>query len=92
MRHIAKFFLFSSVSIFVSGCAYFSQQKIENIENQTDKIAVEAKSSLTRELAKAFAFFKNSGNKIDKIMYRTRDDIDAIIYDAQKQYYEQDQN
>jgi len=89
MRHITHFFLASTFSISVTSCASFSQQKLEN---QADKIAVETKYSLTHELAKAFAFFKNSGNKIDKIMHRTRDDIDAIIYDAQKQYDDQDQN
>ncbi len=89
MRHKHHFFLVSTVSIFVTSCASFPQQKLGN---QADKIAVETKSTLTHELARVFAFFKNSGKKFDKIMYRTRDDVDAIIYDAQKQYYDQDQN
>lgn len=89
MRHIRYFFLASNIFVFVNSCASFPQHKLEN---QADKIAVETKTSLTQELTRVFAFFKNSEKKLDKIMYRTREDIDAIIYDAQKQYYEQGQN
>ncbi len=89
MRHKHHFFLVGTVSIIITSCASFPQQELDD---QADKIAIKTKSTLTHELARLFSFFKNSGKKFDKIMYRTRDDFDAIIYDAQKQYYDQDQN
>lgn len=89
MRRFYPFLIITIAIVFVPACASFPQQRLDN---QADKIVVKTKSTLTQELAKVFTFFKNSEAKMNKIMYRIRDDTDDIIYDAQQQYYEQNQN
>ena len=89
MRHMQSFLL--SIVIFLFVTTSNAQQQTPTFEEQAEEIAGEVKVNLTQGLAELFGFFKTTENKANKIMYQTRDGFDQIIYDAQKQYYDENQ-
>lgn len=89
MRHIQNILL--SIIIFLFVTTSNAQQQTQTFEEQAEEIAGKVKVNLTQGLAKLFGFFKTSEKKANHIMYQTRDGFDQIVYDAQKQYYDENQ-
>lgn len=83
MRHIQNILLSLIVFLFA---ATSNAQQTSSFEQQAEKIAGEVKINLTQKLAEAYGFFKMTEKKANNIMYQTREGLDQIIYDAQKQY------
>ena len=88
MRHIQSISLNIIIFLFATTCN--AQQ--QSLEEQAEKIASEVKVNLTQGLGKLFSFFKATEKKANSIMYQTRDGFDQMIYDAQKQYDDENQH
>lgn len=88
MRHIRSILL--NIIIFLFATTSNAQQ--QSLEEQAEKIAGEVKVNITQGLGELFSFFKTTEKKASNIMYQTRDGFDQIIYDAQKQYVDENEH